>query len=364
MRSPASRRVLALAILLATATLATAVVLTVLERQRLARGPDSPGFDAGLAWLARHQSDDGGWEPDAAAACSHSECSCGWLPQSRVTLSSECVLAFLGAGQTPSSRTTYVDPVNGRTYAHGRTVRRGLEFLIASQKEAEGEDEARVLDRALLALALSEAYGITNAVAYRAPAQRALDRLEACRHPGGGWSATEGGPEDTFSTASGVMAMRSGEVSGLVVPGNACIEATRALYEPPCREPDSYASALRLVSAIFSYKKKGFAYMYEDAASAALDPPSLLKPEFDRWSWGTIALFQYDGPSGPVWKPWNTRLCAALLPLRCEEGCAAGSWAPDASPSPGGRVHATATNIGTLQIYYRYASVYGSDKDR
>jgi hypothetical protein len=85
--------------------------------------------------------------------------------------------------------------------------------------------------------------------------------------------------------------------------------------------------------------------------------------DFYYWHWGTMALFQHDGPSGPLWSRWNQAVKEALVKSQIDarSGCKAGSWEPaDRWSCEGGRVYATAVNALTLEVYYRYANVFGS----
>ena len=75
------------------------------------------------------------------------------------------------------------------------------------------------------------------------------------------------------------------------------------------------------------------------------------------------ALFQFDGPEGPMWKRWNEPMKNALVPNQHtgKDGCKNGSWNPDVDRwgAEGGRVYAVAINALTLEVYYRYANVFG-----
>ena len=87
--------------------------------------------------------------------------------------------------------------------------------------------------------------------------------------------------------------------------------------------------------------------------------------DFNYWYFGSLALFQYDGPEGPMWKKWNEPMKNALVPSQKtrKDGCVNGSWDPTSRwAEPGGRVWATAINSLTLEIYYRYANVFGASK--
>ena len=54
------------------------------------------------------------------------------------------------------------------------------------------------------------------------------------------------------------------------------------------------------------------------------------KIDFYYWYYASLALFQYDGPEGPMWKKWNEPMKNALVPNQKtgEDGCENGSWDP------------------------------------
>jgi len=87
------------------------------------------------------------------------------------------------------------------------------------------------------------------------------------------------------------------------------------------------------------------------------------KVDFYYWYYASLALFQYDGPEGPLWSKWNEPMKNAIVPHQKgrADGCRAGSWDPqdDRWGFEGGRVYAAAINALTLEVYYRYANVFG-----
>ncbi len=92
------------------------------------------------------------------------------------------------------------------------------------------------------------------------------------------------------------------------------------------------------------------------------DPPRWdgNKVDVTYWFWASLALFQFDGPSGPKWQAWNPALKKALVETQAASGDKAGSWEPVSRWSmEGGRVFVTAMNALTLEVYYRYANVFG-----
>jgi len=52
------------------------------------------------------------------------------------------------------------------------------------------------------------------------------------------------------------------------------------------------------------------------------------KIDFYYWYYASLALFQFDGPEGPMWKKWNEPMMNALVPHQKtrKDGCLNGSW--------------------------------------
>jgi hypothetical protein len=90
------------------------------------------------------------------------------------------------------------------------------------------------------------------------------------------------------------------------------------------------------------------------------------KIDFYFWYYASLALFQFDGPAGPKWRSWNEEMKNALVKNQnlLSTGCRAGSWEPVDlwARHSGGRVYSTAINALTLEVYYRYANVFGTSK--
>ena len=77
--------------------------------------------------------------------------------------------------------------------------------------------------------------------------------------------------------------------------------------------------------------------------------------DFYYWYYGTLAMFQM---GGDYWRAWNKKLKSALVDHQRGDGHEHGSWDPrGAWGFAGGRVYATAINVLSLQIYYRYPRV-------
>jgi hypothetical protein len=306
-------------------------------------------------------------------------------------------LAFLGGGYTPDSRDEVPDPAGkDRVLKFGEVVRSGLKWLIA-QQDREGCVGERGMkygyNHAITTLALAEAHAMTRPDFLKAPAQKAVDFLVAAQNPGKGWRySAKCGDNDSSVTAWAVSALELAQIAGLKVPKAASegalawfdevtekngyyqvgynARSTGKVYVPGQNEHfDHHAtmSAAGIVSRIFIERRTTAPEMAVSHVLAA-DLP-LWKPngiDFYYWYYGSLALFQFDGPDGPMWKRWSTAMGQALTPNQKtgDEGCAAGSWDPsvDRWGVPGGRIYATALNALTLETSARYPAFSGFKK--
>jgi hypothetical protein len=350
---------------------------------------------AALRWLARHQGPEGGWSAEGfPSLCVGERCRGGGDPEYDTGLTGLAVLAFLGAGYSHVSRDELEDPAfPGRKLPFGQVVKKGLQWLIHHQ-DPEGCVGPRgmkyMYNHAIAALALSEAYGMTSSAPLKSPAQAAIDFLLASQNPGRGWRYSQkAGDNDTSVTGWAVMALKSAEMSELHVPKSAFAGATRWLdeatekngyyrtgytqagtgkvFEPGTNEQFSdhpAMSAVAVMSRIFMTKNPSEPALV--AANALVADLPQWRPndvDFYYWYYGSLALFQKDGPQGPLWRRWNEPMKNAIVPHQStvQDGCRNGSWNPEADRwgRAGGRVYAVALNALTLEVYYRYANVFG-----
>ncbi|MBN8643749.1 MAG: hypothetical protein J0L61_00725, partial [Planctomycetes bacterium] len=100
-------------------------------------------------------------------------------------LTSLALLAFLGAGHTHESKADLVDTAMGKRHKIGNIVKKGLQWLVARQNQdgSFSPDRAFLYNEALASMAVSEAYGLTQARFWREPAQRSLDFLQRAQRP-------------------------------------------------------------------------------------------------------------------------------------------------------------------------------------
>ncbi len=351
----------------------------------LRKGPPRGTQDALLAaltWLKRHQSADGSWR----AAGFHTNCACtdDGAADYDVGLTGLALLAFLGDGHTQYSRDD-----NG----FGDVVKRAIRWLL-SQQDPEGcigdRGSKHMYNHAIAALALCEAFGMSGSEPLRAPAKKAIDFLAAARNPGAGWRyGSRCGDSDTSVTGWAVMALKSAELSEIDVPRDAFTDALawiekatdgsgyygvgytsrglQTVFVPGKNEHfDSHPAmtAVGMLSRVFIQRKRVPELAASELLLADLPAWEANKTDFYYWYYGSLAMFQVDGPKGVQWKKWSDAVVKALLGHQVATGCAAGSW--DCKEEhwgfEGGRVYATAINALTLEVYYRYDVVFGTKR--
>jgi len=380
------------------------------KNRRKAPKPTEEAVMAGLSWLARHQAEDGSWSADAfdARCQGGSACEGKGYPEHQVGLTGLALLAFLGAGYDDRSSATWTDPVSKRVVRAGTVVKRGLKWLRDAQDDAgsfvRGGNKWGY-NHAIATLAMAEAYGLSRTPQWRDSAQKAVDDLLAGQNsaPGGtgllGWRyRPHDGESDISVTGWCVMALKSAEIAGLQVPRGA-MEGAFQFCREVTDEATGHVGYLRREDAGQQVKAPGKNEDYQNhpalaavgmlvrtftqhdvedpvlESSARLllqDPPTWSKPrktnDFYYWYAGSLALNQFDGPDSPragkgrYWKPWNDHLVKALVDnqVRSDRLCQDGSWdADDRWGFEGGRVYATAINVLTFEVYYRYGNAFG-----
>jgi hypothetical protein len=345
-------------------------------------GVKEPVTWTGLRWLARHQSPDGHWDAEEF----HTECGkiirgvCDGpgKKEHNIGVTGLALLAFLGAEYSHVSRDCFDDII------FGQTIKKALLWLIANQNADGCFSDKRapnyMYDNAVATLAVAEVYCCTGSPLFKEPAQKGIRYLVATQSPGGGWGqGVPGGDSDTSITGWCVMALRSAEMSGLDVPRSAFEKAKAWLKEATGVDfrvkhggsnkdrhsvQEEWAThetmtAIGIWSRIFIDKQRNDPCLKGGADLLFKDLPVWKPNKLDYYYWhhASMALFQYDGPAGPYWEAWREDLKNTLVPneKRTSDNCAWGSWDPiDRWSREGGRVYATAINLLTLQLCYKY----------
>jgi hypothetical protein len=239
------------------------------------------------------------------------------------------LMAFLGAGYSHLSKDVYDD------IPFGTVVKRGVQWLIDRQAEDGSFKGAGIVAHAWAALVLSEAFGLTASRPLQEPAQRAIDWL--VDHPA----------NDARGLFYQGMALKSAELSELTFPRAAAERTTNTLAAKRADEPASiFIRASTQVLQIFTFKSKRL-----------LDLRGLPGVDASRMEMETayvvmLALFQAEGPGGPVWKSFSEHEKVRNLDAqnRVPETCERGSWS-----AVGTRERLKACSLATLsrEVYCR-----------
>lgn len=322
---------------------------------------------AALRWLAVNQSPNGRWDPrrlDAGtglAADGEDRQFAG--AHADTGLTGLALLSFLASGHTHLSG-EYRD-----------SVRRGLEFLLASQ-DASGSIGAtnniyeRMYCHAMATCALSEAFAMTRDKRILPSLQAAINfTIRTQDRASGSWRYLIGQSGDTSQLGWHVMSLKSAELGGLPMPpetragmmrflgtvssgrsgGLACYQPARPL---PTRSMTAEALACRKFLAVSTSPD-----LVAEASNYILqEPPGVGMTNHYYWYYATLALHQ---TQGEAWRRWNEALQSKLLATQRHDGSWAGSWDPDPVWGRcGGRVYSTSLCTLCLEVYYRYLPLY------
>ena len=367
-----------------------------------------------LQWLSRAQSQDGRWDAVRHGAgrelvvLGHDRQGAGAEADTGVT--GLALLAFLGAGHTH------------REGPFQENVRKGLEFLIASQAEdgdlAGGATLfARMYCHAMAAFALSEACAMTGDDALRDSVQKAVDHIVRAQHTGGGWRYRSGDAGDTSQHGWQLMALESAELAGANVPDQTWQRAEKflesvsrgragglAAYQPQTgvsRSMSAEAAYCRLLLAertdrLEAVAKGGLApgpirnapefadhgrvndpvskrplltlAGDETAAYIRAELPGAGQANLYYWYYATLFLHLRQDQGATAledWRTWNEALKNHLLPTQYATGPLEGAWGSDTMwGGYGGRVYTTALAALCLETYYRFLPLAPGQQDR
>ncbi|TET34948.1 MAG: hypothetical protein E3J72_12495 [Planctomycetota bacterium] len=341
---------------------------------------------AGLRWLHFHQDKPkGNWDVDdyqknckgTGSPCSHMNNGQPPAATFDAGVSGLALLAFLGYGQTH------------RVGKFKRTVRRGLKYLKGAQQASgcfgHSEGESWIYNHALATMAMCEAYAVTRDNILKGPAQKAVDYMVQAQNSGYGWKyEPRDGRSDTSVTGWMVLALKAAKMGKLVIPQSA-FDGAIAWFDKVTRHsdgkvgymrpdgrssklfgrpPDTFKSMPTMTSVavlcrIFCGQKRKHKKIQQGVDILMKNLPDWNKPKNDKvnfyyWYYATYAMFQVGGPK---WKTWNEAMKKALIKTqRAGRICQDGSWDPVGEWCVvGGRCYATAINVLTLEIYYRFA---------
>jgi hypothetical protein len=324
---------------------------------------------AALDWLYRHQGTAGNWSlTQFRSHCrSNQRCSGPGLTFNDAAGTALGLLPFLAAGQTHREKCTYQ-----------ATVNRAVTWLVKHQQgdgDLSGGREQIMYSHALAAIALCEAYAMTKDEALRGPAQAAVNFIEMAQNPStGAWRYTPGTESgDTSVVGWQVMALKSAQMAGLGVDTGR-LELVRKWLQAvakghysglfayqPFREPRPSMTAVGLLCHQYLGAGRDERFMHEGVDYMLNNLPDANDRDIYYWYYATQVMHNLMDAN---WDRWNRQVRRVLIETQCRDGsCATGSWDPqhpsiDSYGFKGGRLFETSLSTLTLEIYYRYLSLY------
>ena len=330
---------------------------------------------AALYWFSRHQSANGSWnlkEFDKNTKC---DGTCGGHgdADSDTGATAMGLLPFLAAGQTHLTKGPYQN-----------NIHKALYFLMSVQKpdgDLKGgtKGNGHMYAHGLCAIALCEAYGLSQDKSVGRAAQKSIDFIVAAQNAGtGGWRYEPGQEGDTSVVGWQVMALKSAQMAYLNVPKSALDGAQKWLdscshgsykeqfsYQPE-RGPEPAMTGVGLLCNQYLHLKRDDPKMHGGVEYLMKKLPTITDRNVYYWYYATQVMHNLPGKE---WDDWNRVMRKLLIDTQEKEGCAAGSWSPDKPArdrwgGPGGRVMMTSLSCLTLEVYYRYLPLYKLDNDK
>lgn len=324
----------------------------------------------GLVWIAQHQNEDGAWSLNRFhenCQGKHPVCSGHGSEVSNTAATGLALLPLLAAGHTNTDG------------EYAAVVAKGLQWLIDHQK-ANGEllgpgDRQIMYSQGISAIALCEAYGMTQSETYRQPAQKALQFIIEAQHKTtGGWRYNPGEAGDTSVVGWQMMALKSGEMAGLQIPQSTQDGIRRWLNKVEGNKPvggrfgyvnGSVTPAMTaegLLCLQFLGTRRNDSAMRSGADYLLTQLPKLKQSNTSYyWYYGTQVMYHMQGS---YWQEWNAALRDMVVESQIKDGHMAGTWNPvDPWEQRAGRLYSTSLKLLVLEIYYRHLPLYEQLED-
>ena len=324
-------------------------------------GASEAAVESALKWIAAHQNADGSWSYDHRLG---GKCQCGNPGSSTGSFGSTglALLPFLSAGYTQKE---------GK---YKQNVAAGLKYLVGKMEVDAARGTGKMFGgnehmyaHGLATIALTEAYGMTKDSKLRAPAQAALNWIIASQSQDRNFWGYEGGGGDTSVSGWQIMALKSGKAAYLNVPTETWpIRVSKGLdgvqseygafygYGGPGNGPAT--TAVGLLSRMYLGANQNNPALAKGMTFLAQTGPDLKNMYYTYYA--NQAMFQYTNGEGPQWQRWNLLLRDGLIKTQSTQGHEAGSWSHCLYIAQGGRLYSTSLCCMSLQVYYRYMSVY------
>ena len=309
----------------------------------------SGAMPSGLKWLATQQGKDGRWEfqPELGAVP---------MNVSATYATGLVLVSYLGAGQ------------NHKEGSYKQTVRNGLAFLLRRMKFERGRGDLRdggdMVAHGVAALALCEAYAVTQDKELLKPARQAIAFIEHTQNDTGGWGSQPNRPDDMHVLGWQLLALRSAHMAYLPVSKESISRLSKYLdgqtasgthYGRYKRGRDAQATAIGLLGRTMLGWKGEIKVLQEGREWIARSGPT--PHDLERNFFTHQLMFQ---AQGQLWNDWNTKIRDQIAKRQEQDGEHRGSWHDDDDDKAKalGRVHQTALNLMMLEVYYRHLGIY------
>lgn len=313
--------------------------------------------EAGLAWLAVHQRQDGSWwlqHDETVCSCRHPG-----VKETSLGATGLALLPFLGAGYTH------------RQGPYQQVVARGLEYLesrLQSTPHGGSLQEGAsfgMYTHGIATVAICEAYAMTQDPALRPLVEQTVSFIQNAQHPRGGWRYNPGEPGDTTVTGWQVMALKSARLAGYETSENVWTKAGQFLdsvqtpdghfYGYQSRKKEPGPTAVALLVRMYQGWLRNEAKLERGVTYLATLGPSDTDMYYNYYA--TQVLHHYGGNS---WSRWNRQMRDYLVETQAVDGHEQGSWYfSDRHGTIGGRLYTTAICLMILEVYYRHLPLYG-----
>jgi hypothetical protein len=320
--------------------------------------------EAGLRWIVEHQNRyDGGWSfQQQCKQCRHDGRS-----QSDNAATGLSLMALLGAGYTH------------RAGPYQESVQNGLDVLLRYQDRRKSEfggpfvdvSAAGMYTHAICTIAIADAYAMTKDPKLEEPLRLAHQYILNAQHSEGGWRYRPNSRGDMLVTGWQVMALKSLQRCGIETPADvydATIAFVESLQQSNGSEYRYYftearssnvATAVGLLNQMYLQWPKDHPSL--DFGANNLIDRRVSKDDIYFNFYTTLLLhhLQHDG-----WEYWNEAVRERLIKTQAKRGHETGSWHfKHKHGDVGGRLYTTAMAVMTLEVYYRYSPLFGSDDD-
>lgn len=324
-----------------------------------------------LKWLSRHQMPNGAWTYQHNLVC-NGRCGNPGEPNRAKAFNAATamgLLPFMGAGQTH---------VQGE---FKEVVFRGLRFLIQNGKPGTqgglpvldlSEGAGNMYSHGLAAIALCEAYAMTEDPELAGPAQAALNFIVYAQCRDGGWRYRPQQPDggDTSVTGWQVMALKSGYMGHLMVPPRTIQGSMLFLdkvqsnngslygYAGPSTSIRPSCTAIGLLCRMYTGWDKTHPGIVQGVEE--LSKVGVLKNDIYYDYYAAQVLRHYGGEK---WDRFNVELRDWLVSTQSQTAGEKGSWhfpnsASHRGPKEGGRLASTSFATMILEVYYRHMPLY------